>query len=231
MLPIASPPQGKISLGALRLMLIGIGVILAVAALIAVARSLATDSPQRVRQVARISVLPDTPPPPPPPPQRKEEPKPEQRQTVQPLRDAPQAPKADAPIKMEGAAGDGPSAFAAGDVSQEYKGGTPTIGGAASAPGIADRAQERLYANSVRQMLRDEIERQLGAEAGELTSSFLIWIAADGRIDRFELDPGVTPEKDTSMRLALEASSRSLRLPPPPSTAPMRFRLTVRAAG
>ncbi len=232
MLPIATqPPSGAASPGALRMMLIVMGIVLAVAALIAVARGLATDKPERTRQVSRIAVLPDTPPPP-PPPQRKEEPKPEQRAAAQqPQREAPPAPKADAPIKMDGPAGDGPSAFAAGAVSQDYKGGAPVVGGGASAPSVADRALERLYANSVRQMLHDEIERQLGRDAGELTSSFAIWIAADGRIDRFELDPGALPEKDEPMRLALEASSRSLRLPPPPSTAPLRFRLTVRPAG
>jgi periplasmic protein TonB len=230
MLPIASPSRGAVSPGVLRVMLIGVAALLFVAALIAVARSLSRDTPHTTRQVSRIAVLPDTPPPP-PPPQKPQETQREQRATPQPLRNAPPTPKADAPIKMEGAAGDGPSAFAAGEVTNEYSGGAPVVGGGASAPGIADRAQERLYANSVRQLLRDEIERQLRAEAGELTSSFAIWISADGRIDRFDLDPGATSEKDNAMRDALEASSRSLRLPPPPSDAPLRFRLTVRASG
>lgn len=230
MLPVATPSRGSVSPGVLRVMLIGLAALLMVAALIAVARSLSRDTPHTTRQVSRIAVLPDTPPPPPPPP-RPQETQREQRAAPQPMRDAPPAPKADAPIKMEGAAGDGPSAFAAGEVTNEYQGGAPVVGGGASAPGIADRAQERLYANSVRQMLRDEIERQLRAEAGELTSSFAIWISADGRIDRFDLDPGAAPDKDDAMRNALGASSRSLRLPPPPTDAPLRFRLTVRASG
>ncbi len=230
MLPVVSASRGAVSPGVLRVMLMGLASLLLVVALIAVARSLSRDAPAPMRQISRIAVLPDTPPPPPPPP-RPQETQREQRAAPQPVRNAPPAPKADAPIKMEGAAGDGPSAFAAGEVSNEYQGGAPVVGGGASAPGIADRAQERLYANSVRQLLRDEIERQLRAEAGELTSSFAIWIAADGRIDRFDVDAGATPENDDAMRQALDASSRTLRLPPPPSDAPLRFRLTVRASG
>lgn len=230
MLPVATASRGAVSPGVLRTILMGLTALLLVAALIAAARSLSHNAQAPARQIARIAVLPDTPPPPPPPP-RPQETQREQRATPQPVRNAPPAPKADAPIKMEGAAGDGPSAFAAGEVTNEYKGGAPVVGGGASAPAIADRAQERLYANSVRQMLRDEIERQLRADAGELTSSFAVWISAEGRIDRFDLEPGATPEKDSAMRQALDASSRSLRLPPPPSDAPLRFRLTVRASG
>jgi len=178
------------------------------------------------RQVARIALLPDTPPPPPPPPkeQKKEEPKPQPRPQAQPEQ-APKPPQpANEPIKMEGAAGNGPSAFAAGAVNNEYRAG-PTSSGGASSPGVADRAAERLYANTVRQLLLAEMERRLAPEAGELSANFALWINPDGHIARWEADGG-TP----ALKTALDASAEALRLPVPPAVAqPMRFRLTVRA--
>lgn len=207
-----------------------------VAGLAVIARTLvsAPDAPKR--QVAKISILPDTPPPPPPPREepKKVSPKDEQKQVVQQEQPKPQqAPPADAPIKMEGAAGDGPSAFGAGTVTQDYTGGPPVLG-AASGPASTgiDRANERFYANSARQLLRDEIERQLRPEAGELTATFAIWVEPDGRIRRYEVNPTGDSARDTDMGQALEGASRSLRLPAPGAlNQPMRFRVTVRPQG
>lgn len=190
------------------------------------------DAPKR--QVARIALLPDTPPPPPPPPPKEQPPAPKAESRPQPQADPTPKPPAPAnePLKMEGAAGDGPSAFQAGSVSQDYKGGAPQIGGsAASAVVASDRAAERLYAGTVRQLLRDEIERQLSPDAGEMTAAFALWIAGDGRITRWELD-AAAPGREEPLKLALDRSADQLRLPSPPAVAqPLRFRLTVRAGG
>ena len=189
------------------------------------------------RQVARISILPDTPPPPPPPPP-KEEPKPSPRDETrpQPQTPAPQQPTpapADAPIKMEGAAGSGDSPFAAGNVTADYQGGRPTVGGApASAAAVVDRAQARLYANSARSLLRDAIEQHLRSDANELTAEFTVWLAADGAIRRVELQPGADARTDTALQAALDETQRNLRLPRPPAAMqPLRFKLTVRPQG
>jgi hypothetical protein len=185
------------------------------------------------RQVARISILPDTPPPPPPPREEKK-PEPQKEDARQPIRDEPLKPDmpkpADEPIKMEGPAGDGPSAFAAGSVNNDYKGGAPVIG-AASAGGGADRAQERFYANTVRQLLHDEIEKHLRPEAGSLTATFAVWVETDGSIRRFELVPTGDAARDSDLRTALDQTSQLLRLPTHGGVAqPMRFRLSVRSA-
>jgi periplasmic protein TonB len=202
-------------------------------------RSLASGSAAPKRQVARIAVLPDTPPPPPPPPkERKEEPPKPQKlsaPTPEAVKPPPQA-AAPAPLKMEGAAGNGPSAFAAGPVTQDYRGGAPTIGGtAASGAGgdVSRRAQERLYANSVRQMLRDELERQLQPESGELTAAFALWIEGNGRIRRWELDDSaMEAPRQAALKLAIERSAEQLTLPAPGGIEqPLRFKLTVRAGG
>jgi outer membrane biosynthesis protein TonB len=184
------------------------------------------------RQVAKIAILPDTPPPPPPPKEEKK-PEPPKDEAKQPVRDEPvkqEAPKApDAPIKMEGQAGNGPSAFGAGTVSHEYQGGAPVVG--ASGGSAADRAQERFYANSVRQLLHDEIEKHLAADAGEITASFSIWIDPDGSIRRFELQPSGNEARDQALRAAFDQTSTALRLPSHGSqmTQPMRFKLSLRS--
>lgn len=189
------------------------------------------------RQVAKISILPDTPPPPPPPPKVEKKPEPPKDEPKQVMREQPlkqpDAPKpADAPIKMEGAAGDGPSAFGAGTVSQEYKGGAPTVGASGSTGVTSDRAQERFYANSARQLLRDEIEKNLRPEAGEVVATFSVWIEPNGRIQKIELAPSTNPTIDADVRAALDATTKRLQLPTHSGiTQPLRFRLSVRAAG
>ena len=235
------PSTPQLSAG--RKMLIALAVVAGLAALIALGgwlkqRLSTPDAPHR--QVARISILPDTPPPPPPPPPR-EEPKPQQRDNKPPPPDA--APKAapvpdNAPIKMEGAAGDGPSPFAAGSVAKDYQGGAPATGPAASAAaggtGVnSDRAQDRFYAQSARQQLQAEIERHLRGDAAELSASFSVWVGRSGAIERFELLPGSNPRDDADLRAALDETARGLRLAPPPGalTQPMRFRLKVRPQG
>ena len=193
------------------------------------------------RQMARISILPDTPPPPPPPPPR-DEPKPPPRQDDKPpppdLAPKPQPAPAPAnePLKMEGAAGTGDSPFAAGSVRNEYQGGPPSIGASAPAGGgasVVDRGQQRLYAQSARQLLQTEIERALRSDAVELVAGFALWVDASGAIQKAEVVPSGNAQHDADLRTALDDARRVLRLPQPPAALPqpMRFRLTVRPQG
>ncbi|EHR69807.1 periplasmic protein TonB [Burkholderiales bacterium JOSHI_001] len=199
--------------------------------------------PEAKRQVARISILPDKPPPPPPPKEEKrpEPPKAESRpvpqdQTPKPV-DAPKP--ANEPIKMEGQAGDSPSAFSAGTVSQDYERGTPSTGPAAAsapaapaAPSVTDRAAERLYAGSARNLLRDELERRFKSDAEQATATFSLWVEPDGAIRRIELQRTGDARLDGELDSALGDTTRSLKLPPPPAMAqPMKFRLTLRPQG
>lgn len=97
------------------------------------------------RQVTKISIIPDTPPPPPPPPPREEKrPEPKEQKDVKVEQPKPvEAPPQQAEqLKMEGAAGDGPSAFASGDVTNEYKGGD--VGTKIGGDGGNDRVTERM---------------------------------------------------------------------------------------
>lgn len=188
------------------------------------------------RQVSKISILPDTPPPPPPPP--REEKPPPRDQPAPTVRDEAvkqaEAPKpANEPIKMEGTAGEGASAFAAGTVRNEYAGGTPTTGSAAAAAGTAsDRALDRFFANSARQLLRDEIEKYLDEDVQQAQAEFTLWIERSGAIQRYQLQPTGDDKLDAELRAALDQTQRSLRLPiPPAALQPMKFRLSLRPQG
>jgi hypothetical protein len=204
----------------------------AIALLVAELRHLVADSRPSARQVARVALLPDVPPPPPPPKvEHKEEPQPETRPQPRAEKEPkPETPQAPAPIRMEGAAGNGPSPFAAGAVTQDYQGGTPVIGGTGEAPAL-DRAQQRLYANGVRQALHDEMERQLGPEMPDVDAQVALWIAQDGRISRWELQ-GAQPSQEPELQSALKRCAEVLQLAAPQSVPqPLRFHLSLRAAG
>lgn len=187
------------------------------------------------RQVSKIAILPDTPPPPPPPPKEdkpvpKEQPAQVREETVKQA----EAPKpANEPIKMEGAAGDGASAFAAGPVRNEYAGGAPSTGSPAAAMGTAsDRALDRFFANSARQLLRDELEKHLKDDIRQAQAEFTLWVERSGAIQRYQLEPTGDERLDGELRAALDQTQRSLRLPiPPAALQPMKFRLTLRPQG
>jgi protein TonB len=189
------------------------------------------------RQVSTIAILPDKPPPPPPPPREekptpRDEPAPTVRDEAVKQAEAPKP--ANEPIKMEGAAGDGVGPFAAGTVSREYAGGSPATGSpAAGAAGTAsDRALERFFANSARQLLRDEIEKHLNEEVQQAQAEFTLWVERSGAIQRFQLQPTGDARLDAELQAALDQTQRSLRLPiPPAALQPMKFRLSLRPQG
>ena len=208
----------------------------ALAALLLVTLAACEKPPAPARQVAKIALLPDKPPPPPPPPKEEPKAKPIEEAKSRPMEQAKpiEAPPAPAPLKMEGAAGDGPSAFAAGSVGREYAGGDPvTTGSGTGGTGTAsDRAQERFFANSARQLLRDELERHLKSDSSQLTAVFAIWFDGDGSIRRFELTPTGNAQADTELNAALTETSRGLKLAPPAGlTQPLRFKLSLRPLG
>jgi type IV secretory pathway VirB10-like protein len=209
--------------------------LVAVAALALWLRGLLSAPAAPRKQMARITVLPDTPPPPPPP--KMEKPPEAKEQPKQPMREeAPQpvdAPKpADAPIKMDGPAGDGPSAFAAGSVNKDYQGGAPVVGGAGATRSGADRSQARFYASNAKQTLTEELDRRYTGDATALTAEFALWVAPDGSLQRYELKATGDAQRDAELRVALDQAVAAVRLAPPPEmTQPLRFRLNIRGAG
>jgi protein TonB len=181
------------------------------------------------RQTVKIT-LPDMPPPPPP---RQEEKKPEPKeddkaapQMEQKPLDAP--PQVAQSLKMEGAAGDGPSAFQSGSVSKDYKDGLTTTGPAGGAGTNSDRAKYQFYVNSTKQLLKDDLERHLQTDQKQVVVTFSIWVKPDGSVDHYELVPTGSDRADEDIKAAFALMSKSTRLPPPRDTPqPLRLRLTL----
>lgn len=189
------------------------------------------DGPKR--QNVKIAVLPDTPPPPPPPPkeEKKLEPKPDENKP-QPQEQKPvEAPPEPQQLKMEGAAGDGPSAFSAGSVNSEYKGGA--IGTGAGGGAVGDRLAASSYGNAAKRELQAFLNREDGLRrAGDYKLPIAVWLRADGSLERWELQGGSgNAETDELLKKAM-ARFQGFKNPPPPNMPwPMRLQVSNRMAG
>lgn len=189
------------------------------------------------RKPPKISLIPATPPPPPPPPKEEKRPEPPKEQKEVKMEQVEQKNESapDQSLKMEGAAGEGPSVFGGGKVSSDdlskigqpgaTAGGPPTTG--------SSRSQFAMFTNSAQQMLHDEIKKRLAdkSRGRDFRANYKIWLDPDGSIKRFELTPTGNSDVDEDLRAAL-AEVRSLRLAPPADMPqPLRFLFTSRAAG
>jgi len=206
------------------LVLVGVG------ALIASQMGKSSSAPKR--QTVKIAVLPDTPPPPPPPKEEKRpEPKPEDNEPQPQEQPKPlEAPPEPQQLKMEGAAGDGPSAFTAGTVRSEYRGGEIGTGAGGT---LADRMAGVNYGNVARRELgaflnRDEAVRR----AGDYRVPLALWLNADGSVARWELQGSTgNPAADAAIREALSRFKGFRAAPPSNLSWPMRLQLTNRMTG
>lgn len=203
------------------LLLVGLGMVL---------KSMLSGKVSGKKPVTTIKLMPDTPPPPPPPPKEppKEQPKDQPREIKmeQPKQEAPQPP-AEA-LKMEGAAGDGPSPFAAGTVNNEYKGGdvATKIGGGAS------RHQFDWFTGMIKSRIEDALAKDPQLAKGKYKVVVHVWIKPDGKLDRFELagssGNSVTDER---IKTALDQMQPSSEAPPEDMPQPIKLRITARTTG
>ena len=200
---------------------LGLGLLLALVAIGLTLKSLMTVSPSPKKAPTTIKIMPDTPPPPPPPPP-KEQPKeqPKEVKVDQPKpQEAPQPPAE--VLKMEGAAGDGPSPFQAGTVTNEYKGGT-TIGG---------KDQFSRFTG----LLKDQIESALAKDKdlarGEYRLVAKVWVTRSGQIERFELEGSSGNQQiDGLIKTALNNVGPLSEPPPENMPQPVRLRITSRSS-
>lgn len=209
-------------------LIVGIAAALGLVAWLLSGMSAKSSAPKK--QTVSIKVLPDTPPPPPPPPKEDKPPPPQEpKQTMQMEAPKVQAPQeAPAALKMEGPAGDGPSAFAGGAITKDYVGG-PTGTGSGTQ---SNRATYQFFTNTARQQIKDAIERHLKTDASQLVAEFSIWLASDGSVKRFVVVPTGNAQSDEQIKAALSEASQTLRLPPPPDMPqPLKFRLSLRPQG
>ena len=190
----------------------------------------------------KITLVAPPPPPPPPPPkfEKKPEPPKEQKemkvdQAVVKQEQAPPTPE----LKMEGAAGDGPSAFGAGKVSNEdlskigksgpATGGLGGPGGAISSKSSMLNPQAN-YAN----MLKGEMQRYLSKNNALKRRRYAIdisvWVSVGGGIDRFEL-LGTTGDTDTDAAIKKAISELPGFTQAPPTGMPQPIRLRIITSG
>lgn len=180
--------------------------------------------------VTTVKLLPDTPPPPPPPPkeppkeQPKEEPKEIKVEQPKPI-DAPPEPQN---LKMEGDAGDAPSAFGSGKVSSDYNGGDVgvKIGGS---KGLAAYA---FYTNKIKSSIEEAIATEKALEKEQYKLVVELWLAKDGRVEKIELVSGTGDgKKDALLQQALQTLKRISEPPPDDMPQPVKLRITAKNMG
>lgn len=171
------------------------------------------------------------PPPPPPPPKFEKKPDPPKEQKEMKVERPVQKQEAPPPspqLKMEGAAGDGPSAFGGGKVTNEDlskigSGGNGTGGGG---NGLFNPFKN--YSN----LLKGEVQRYLSGNPAlrrrQYTIELRVWVAANGALSRYEL-VGSTDDGDTddAIRRAMAGLSGFKDLPPPNMPQPIRLRVVT----
>jgi protein TonB len=207
----------------LRLSLMGLAAAGLLGLLVWLMASLMDNKPVRQKQPPKISLLPDKPPPPPPPPKEEKKPEPPKAEQKEIKTEPPREPMPQAqnePLKMEGAAGDGPSPFAAGAVNREYVGGT--VGGRLGQSLFADRLQRHLSA---------ELNRNRKLRERDYRVQVRLWLERDGSIQKAELAQSTGDAAlDELLRQALLEARAMSEAPPENMPQPIRIRVTARGA-
>jgi protein TonB len=187
-------------------------------------KTLMSSKSGKPRKPPVVTLLPDKPPPPPPPPKEEKKPEPpkEDRKDVkmEPPKETPQ-PAQNEPLKMEGAAGDGESAFGSGTVGREYSGGT--IG--------ATGAVQGMYAGRLQRHLQEQLSRNRKLRESDYRVTVKIWLRRDGSLERAELVASTGNEMlDQLLRESLQQIPPMREVPPENQMQPMKIRVTNRGA-
>lgn len=207
-------------------MMIG-GVILLLALAGIVLKSLMHPSGQSTQPKTKISIIPTAPPPPPPPPP-KDQPKPQEmkespKQMNEPPKQ-PDQPPADAQLKMTGEAGNGPSAFGAGNINSDYNGQATGTG--------AGRMQFAFYSNGLQRFLQDELGKNPKLRSRDYRVTVKLWLAKDGSITRAEIvGSSGNAEIDETLKTTLPGLPAYREAPPDNMPQPIKIRISNRGLG
>lgn len=176
----------------------------------------------------KISLIPTTPPPPPPPPKedkRPDPPKQDKQEINQPAPPKEAAPAPSQDLKMDGPAGDGPSAFSSGkitndDLSQIGKGTGP----AQPVAGLFNPFTN--YATGIKGELQRYLARNKELRQRAYKVDVQLWVGSNGALSRYELigSSGDT-EVDELIRQSLTSFSNFSQTPPERMPQPIRLRL------
>jgi protein TonB len=224
-------------------LLFGLGGLIVLVMLGLLLYSLVSGKSKPKKAAPKISLIPMKPPPPPPPP--KEEKKPEPPKEQKEVKEMPAPPKDASPappsqeLKMDGPAGDGPSAFAAGkvtneDISKVGKGSGPavTAPAAVTAPPAPALPATGLFSpfGGYANMLKSEVQRLLQRSKELRNQSYRIevqiWVAKDGSLQRHEL-VGSTGDADLDNLISQTLLATKAFSQPPPERMPQPIRLRI----
>jgi len=181
------------------------------------------------KQTVKIALLPDTPPPPPPPKVEKRVEPDKKEQAPQPDVPKPQvAPPEPQQLKMDGPAGDGPSAFASGSVNSEYKGGEigSGIGG-----GTTNRMQFALFSGQLQRHIQAALAKDQRIKLGDYRLNVQVWLSPGGDFQKIEL---LSSSGDAQTDERLQAAFKQMppmRDVPADLPQPIRLRITNRMTG
>jgi len=181
----------------------------------------------KTKKAPVVSLLPTTPPPPPPPPKEEKKPEPpkEQQKEVQVDKQVDkQMQPPDQTLKMEGAAGDGPSPFAAGKVTSED---VSNLGGKG---GALDPFAN--YAALAKGELQRYLARQNELKKRRYKVEVKVWVGGDGAVKRSELmGSSGDSDVDQSIERALAGGLAFSDRPPAGMPQPIRFLITTGGRG
>ncbi len=176
----------------------------------------------------KISLMAPPPPPPPPPPkfEKKIEPPKETKeikvdQPVQKVEQVAPTPE----LKMEGPAGDGPSAFSSGAITSEDLSKMGTDKGVLGAS---------FNFNSYSIMLKSELQRYLSRNSSLRRQMYKVevrvWLAPDGSLKKSELVSG-TGDGDTDDAIKAALTNAPKFTQAPPENMPQPIRLSIVSSG
>jgi periplasmic protein TonB len=177
--------------------------------------------------------LKDLPPPPPPPPpkeQPKEQPKDQPKEVKEVQAPKPvQAPPTEV-LKMDGPAGDGPSAFAAGNPTEDYKG--EKLGDTKSIGGEPNKHQFDWYTSLIKERIEDAMTKDKALASGAYKIIVKVWVASSGNIQRYELASSTGDDSiDGLIKKALDDMPALSEAPPADMPQPVKLRVTARSVG
>jgi protein TonB len=171
----------------------------------------------------KITLL-EPPPPPPPPPkfEKKPDPPKEQKEIKEPPKPKEAPPQPSPELKMEGPAGDGPSAFAAGKVTSD------DVSKIGTGNGMFNPFNN--YANLIKGELQRYFSKNSELRRRHYTVEVHVWVAGGGEIKRFELI-GSTGDSDTDGAIQQSMSTLKGFKQTPPANMPQPIRLRIVTAG
>jgi len=221
-----------------------LGGLIALVALGLLAYSLVSGKPKPTKSAPKISLIPMTPPPPPPPPpkeDKKPEPPKEQKEVKEmpaPPKDAPPAPPSQE-LKMDGPAGDGPSVFSAGkitneDISKVGKAG-PTAAPVLPAPALPAAVVPATglfspfggYANQIKSEVQRLLQRNKDLRAHSYRIEVRVWLDKDGSLQRHELVGSTGDTELDSLISQTLAATKAFSQPPDRMPQPIRLRINT----